>query len=70
MNFRGIDCVLVLRLGDEYTGFHFIMVYTVVEAAIAGPVTPLWDCPASALGLEPFSICNIAVPSPQIPLSY
>lgn len=34
VGFRGIDYVLVLKLGDRYTGFHFIMMHTVVKAAI------------------------------------
>lgn len=29
MDFRGIDYVLALKLGDGHTGFHFIMIHTV-----------------------------------------
>ena len=36
MAFRGIDYVLALKLGDGYTGFYFIMIYTVWKQ-------PSWD---------------------------
>lgn len=70
MDFRGIVYVLVLNLGDGYTGFHFIMLYTVVEAAIMGLATSLWDCLISALSLELSFIRDTAVHWAKILLPY
>lgn len=66
MGFRGIVYVLGLKLGDGYTGFHFIMLYTVVGAAIMGLATSLWDCLISALSLELSFKRDTAVHWPKI----
>lgn len=56
---------LVLKV-DGYRGFHFMMMYTVVEATIMGLAPSFWDCPISSLGLEHSSIRNTALYQPQI----
>lgn len=43
---------LALKVGDRRTGFHFIMMYTVVEATIMGLATSLWGCLISSLCLK------------------
>lgn len=70
VGFRGINYDLVLKLGDEYTGFYFIMMYIVVEAVIMRLASSLQDCLVSVLDLEYSSVRDIVVHWPQTFLPY